>query len=50
MKNPGLLQTEMYKHFPHEKRKNLQGILLQLDNEKVLRREKDGNSYRLFPV
>ena len=50
MENPGLLQTKLYKKFPREKRKNLQAVLLQLDNEKVLRREKNGNSYRLFPV
>ena len=45
-----MLQTEIYKLFPHENRKHLQATLLQLDKEKVLRREKQGNSYRLFPI
>ncbi|OEU73411.1 MAG: hypothetical protein BA874_02220 [Desulfuromonadales bacterium C00003068] len=48
--NPGILQVELYKLFPHENRKQLQSTLLQLDKENVLKREKVGNSYRLFPV
>ncbi|OQY18759.1 MAG: hypothetical protein B6I36_06195 [Desulfobacteraceae bacterium 4572_35.1] len=50
MENPGILQTEMYKLFPRENRKHLQTTLLQLDKDKVLLREKDGNTYRLFPI
>jgi len=50
MEQPGIMQTEIYGLFPKENRKHLQATLLQLDKEKVLRREKEGNSYRLFPV
>lgn len=50
LENPGILQVELYKLFPHENRKQLQSTLLQLDKENVLKREKEGNSYRLFPV
>ena len=50
MEQPGIMQTEIYGLFPKENRKHLQATLLQLDKENVLRREKEGNSYRLFPV
>ncbi|WP_321531014.1 hypothetical protein [uncultured Desulfuromonas sp.] len=50
MEQPGILQTEIYGLFPKENRKHLQATLLQLDKENVLRREKEGNTYRLFPV
>jgi hypothetical protein len=50
VKKPGILQVELYKAFPREKRKHLQTTLLQLDKDQLLRREKEGNSYRLFPV
>lgn len=46
---PGILQTELYKLFPHENRKHLQATLLQMDRDNVLRRDKIGSSYRLFP-
>ncbi|MEA3464992.1 MAG: hypothetical protein U9R29_03105 [Thermodesulfobacteriota bacterium] len=48
--SPGILQTELYKLFPHDNSKHLQTMLLQLDKENILRRDKDGNSYRLFPI
>jgi len=50
MEQPGIMQTEIYGLFPKENRKHLQATLLQLDKENVLRREKEGNTYRLFPV
>ena len=50
VKKPGILQVDLYKAFPREKRKHLQATLLQLDKDQLLRREKEGNSYRLFPV
>lgn len=45
---PGLRQTELYRQFPRENRKNLQAALLQLDREGAIRRQKEGSSYRLF--
>jgi len=39
LENPGILQVELYKLFPHENRKQLQSTLLQLDKENVLKRE-----------
>ena len=47
---PGLLQTEIYALFPGEERKRLQTLLLQLDRNGVIRREKKKSSYRVFPV
>ncbi|MCD6525479.1 MAG: hypothetical protein J7K75_00600, partial [Desulfuromonas sp.] len=50
MEQPGIIQTEIYAMFPRENRKHLQATLLQLDKENVLKREKEGNTYRLYPV
>lgn len=45
--HPGILQTELYSRFPGESRRVLQDLLLQLDREGSLRREREGNTYRL---
>ena len=47
---PGLLQTELYELFPGEERKRLQGLLLRLDQQGAVRREKKKGSYRVFPA
>ena len=47
-RTPGILQTEIYAQFPDENRKNLQGVLLQMDRDGALLREREGSSYRLF--
>ena len=45
----GELQTALYAAFPGENRRMLQGILLELDREGKIRREKEKGTYRLFP-
>ncbi|MDT8420373.1 MAG: hypothetical protein RQ754_08075 [Desulfuromonadales bacterium] len=45
---PGLLQTELYALFPGEERKRLQAILLRLDRDGKIKREKKKSSYRVF--
>lgn len=47
---PGLLQTELYELFPAEERKRLQTLLLRLDRDGVIKREKKNSSYRVFPA
>jgi hypothetical protein len=47
-RTPGILQTEIYSRFPDENRKSLQAVLLQMDRDGVLQREREGSSYRLF--
>lgn len=47
-RSPGILQTDVYAHFPEENRKNLQAVLLQMDRDGALRREREGATYRLF--
>ncbi|MFN2257190.1 MAG: hypothetical protein ABR516_01780 [Desulfuromonadaceae bacterium] len=47
-RTPGILQTELYSSFPDEKRKTLQAVLLQMDRDGALQREREGSSYRLF--
>lgn len=47
---PGLLQTELYALFPDSERKKLQTLLLKLDRNGLIRREKKNSSYRVFPV
>ncbi|MCP3177525.1 hypothetical protein MJO47_10470 [Desulfuromonas sp. KJ2020] len=44
----GMLQTELYDDFPEQDRKTMQGILLEMDRGGLLRREKEGSTYRLF--
>ncbi|MFO7984055.1 MAG: hypothetical protein R6V08_11430 [Desulfuromonadales bacterium] len=48
--SPGILQTEIYNAFAGRYRKELQGMMLKMDREGRLRREKKGSTYRLFPV
>jgi hypothetical protein len=45
-----MLQTELYELFPGEERKQLQALLLKMDRNGVIRREKKENSYRVFPA
>ncbi len=45
---PGILQTEFYDLIPEENRRRLQDILLQMDREGLLRREREGRTYRLY--
>lgn len=47
---PGLSQADLYGQFPDEDRRDLQKLLRKLDQQKQLRREKKGNSYRLYPL
>lgn len=47
---PGVLQVALYKRFPDENRKVIQTTLLQLDKNGSVRREKSGNSYKVFAV
>lgn len=49
-RSPGILQTEIYTQFPEESRKNIQAALLEMDRDGVLRREREGSTYRLFVV
>ena len=49
-RTPGILQTDIYAKFPDESRKSLQAVLLQMDRDGILRREREGPSYRLFVV
>lgn len=49
-RTPGILQTDIYSKFPHENRKNLQAVLLQMDKDGALRREREGSTYRIFVV
>jgi len=44
----GMLQTELYGYFPEQDRKTMQGILLEMARGGLLRREKEGSTYRLF--
>lgn len=48
--SPGILQTEIYDAFASRGRKELQEMLLKMDREGRVRREKKGNTYRLFPL
>ncbi|BCA80137.1 hypothetical protein [Desulfuromonas sp. AOP6] len=44
----GMLQTELYGYFPEQDRKTMQGLLLEMSRKGLLRREKEGSTYRLF--
>jgi len=46
---PGLLQTELYGRMPEMSRRNLQQLLRRMEDEGLLRREKERGSYRLYP-
>ncbi|MDF1579557.1 MAG: helix-turn-helix domain-containing protein [Desulfuromonadales bacterium] len=47
---PGCAQKEVYAHFSEIDRDNLQNLLRGMANDGLLRRERAGNSYRLYPV
>lgn len=46
--HPGILQTELYKEFPHHKREDMTYVLYFAEKEGLIRREKKGRSYELF--
>lgn len=46
---PGILQTEIYGLFPGEKRRLLQEHLKGMDRAGVLKRVKEGGTYKLLP-
>ncbi|MBW6511889.1 MAG: hypothetical protein K0A93_07205 [Desulfuromonadaceae bacterium] len=47
---PGCSQKEVYAHFSEIDRDNLQKILRGMAHDGLLRRERAGSSYRLYPV
>lgn len=49
MQQPGIVQTEVYAHFTTEERREIQNLLRDLDQQALLRREKQGNTYALYP-
>lgn len=49
-RTPGVTQVELYADFPDEERRELQRQLRELDREGRVRREKQGSSYRLYPL
>ena len=44
---PGILQTELYEHFAEESRREIQDLLLQMDRDGRVSREREGSTYRL---
>lgn len=46
---PGILQTELYVLLPGEKRRVLQELLKGMDRAGVLKRVKEGGTYKLHP-
>jgi len=48
-KEPGILQTELYRRFPDENRRALQEQIREMVEEGSLRREKEKSTFRLFP-
>jgi flagellar biosynthesis/type III secretory pathway M-ring protein FliF/YscJ len=49
MQQPGIIQTEIYAHFAPQERRDIQNLLRELDQQKMLRREKRGSTYALYP-
>ncbi|NIQ93719.1 MAG: hypothetical protein GWN87_05560 [Desulfuromonadales bacterium] len=49
-RQPGMLQTALYEAFADHDRKQLQSMLLKLDREGRVRREKKGSTYQLYPA
>ena len=47
-RRPGILQSDLYEYLPAIERRALQKILLDMDRQGKLRREKEKSSYRLF--
>jgi hypothetical protein len=48
--NQGLPQAELYTQFPANDRRELQKRLRELEQSGRLRREKEGSTYRLYPL
>ena len=46
--NPGILQKDIYESFSPDRKPIIRSVLLELDNQKVIRRTKKGNTYELF--
>ena len=49
-KQPGLKQTELYSIFADTNKKQLQKMIKEMTDRGVLRREKQGSSYLLYPA
>lgn len=49
-REPGKLQTAIYDEFAGTDRKKIQELLLRMDREGKLRREKKGSTYKIFPA
>jgi uncharacterized membrane protein len=47
---PGIKQTELYESFPDVEKKKFQLAVKQLADKGIVRREKVGSSYQLYPV
>ncbi len=47
-KSPGILQADLYDHFPEQDRRVLQKVLLGMDREELLERKKEKSTYKLF--
>lgn len=47
---PGCSQKDVYAHFPEIDRDNLQKMLRGMAHDGLVRRERAGSSYRLYPV
>ena len=49
-KQPGIKQTELYPLFADTNRKQIQKLIKEMADKGVLRREKQGSSFLLYPV
>ena len=49
-KQPGIKQTELYPLFANTNRKQIQKLIKEMADKGVLRREKQGSSFLLYPV
>jgi len=47
---PGLLQTDLYALFPDQDKKAMQGLLLEMNREGKITREKEKSTYKVFAV
>ena len=47
---PGRLQTDIYRELSQVDRKVLQELMLRLDRAGLIRRVKEGSTYKLFPA
>lgn len=46
--NSGILQKDVYKHFDSSIKADIQSMLYELDNSGTIKREKSGNTYKIF--